>query len=820
MAEALYRKYRPQIFEDVVGQEPIERTLKNAIAQDKVSHAYLFTGPRGTGKTTTARLLAKALLCEQGPTDEPDGTCEDCLMIADGVHPDVYELDAASRTGVDNVREEIISRVHFAPTRGRYKIYIIDEVHMLSTAAFNALLKTLEEPPEHVVFILATTDPQKVPETIHSRCQRFDFHSIPTADIISRLSAICSEEDVEYEPEALEVVAHKAQGGMRNALTGLEQLIAFSEGKVTLSLAESMFGGITAQDLSSIVGALGKRDAAECFRWVAEYANSGADLATLATELAARIRNLYVMKIGGAEVALDVGQRQREQMSEEVQLFSVDRLARLLGVLGELIIELKTSTNARLSLEIALTRMVRPESDLTLEALAERVANLEQGTRVMGAAMPSGGDVASGPISVGAPLAPLANASMGAASASVASQRAPIHDRRIEFDTPSSKGDTFKSSQPTPAATAASSGMPSYGAPVQAASVPSVPTAPAYSAPAPASHGVPSAKVATPASAPAMSSLNPAVIPAGYNLENPAALQRIWQSACSILRQSQSPSSVFFLNTKVIFDTATQAIVIQFPAQNDFVFKQAQKPEVQQSVAAALQQAYGQPVQFRFEKMQGAAEVPTQTAPAPAVPPVPLQTPAAPPAPASVVSTPQYPPFGTPQGQGAVPGGHPGSGVFSGTAPSGTVPVAAPVPSQAAVIPPASQTPVAQPNTLPVAPAPTKAAPTSPADVPPWDEVPYGEEDFYPYEGADTSGPSFDELPSQAPAAQASAPVSEVPTAPPVPPATSVVSAQPPVGTSAPVDGGGGSATLNEVQSILAAGFGDGIVVESIDDNA
>jgi len=234
MAEALYRKYRPQVFEDVVGQEPIERTLKNALAQDKVSHAYLFCGPRGTGKTTTARLLAKALLCQSGPTPDPDGTCEDCELIAEGTHPDVYELDAASRTGVENVREEIISRVQFAPTRGRYKVYIIDEVHMLSTAAFNALLKTLEEPPSHVVFVLCTTDPQKVPETIHSRCQRFDFRRIAPETMVSRLGAICMAEDVEFEGEALDLIAQRAEGGLRNALTSLEQIIAYEGGKVTL----------------------------------------------------------------------------------------------------------------------------------------------------------------------------------------------------------------------------------------------------------------------------------------------------------------------------------------------------------------------------------------------------------------------------------------------------------------------------------------------------------------------------------------------------------------------------------------------------------
>lgn len=377
MAEALYRKYRPQTFEDVVGQTHIERTLKNAIESDKVSHAYLFCGPRGTGKTTTARLLAKALLCEHGPTPSPDGTCEQCLAIADGNHPDVNELDAASRTGVENVREEIIGRVQYAPTRGRYKIYIIDEVHMLSTAAFNALLKTLEEPPSHVVFILCTTDPQKVPETIHSRCQRFDFHRLSNDEIVSRLGAVCVSEGVEFEGDALDLAAHRAQGGMRDALTTLEQLIAFGGGKVTLEVAQSVLGSIDATDISTVVNGIAKRDAATCFTWLSEYVETGADLARFARDLAGYVRDLYVLVLTDGALAVDAPQASRASMASEAQSFGADRLAYVLRVLGDLNNELRTSSNPRLSFEIALTRMVRPESDLTIESLAARVAALE-----------------------------------------------------------------------------------------------------------------------------------------------------------------------------------------------------------------------------------------------------------------------------------------------------------------------------------------------------------------------------------------------------------------------------------------------------------
>ena len=470
MAEALYRKYRPQIFEDVVGQEQIERTIKNAIEQDKVSHAYLFCGPRGTGKTTMARILAKALMCERGPAALPDGTCEQCQLIASGEHPDVIELDAASRTGVDNVREEILSRVSYAPTRGRCKVYIIDEVHMLSIAAFNALLKTLEEPPDHVVFILATTDPQKVPETIHSRCQRFDFRRISNESIVSRLGAVCVAEGVEFEGDALDLIAHHAGGGMRNALTSLEQTIAFGEGKVTLAVAERMLGGVDSGDLANIVQALGKRDAAACFNWVAEFVESGSDLAQFARELAQHVRNLYVMSLAGTDVALDVSASERRQLADELPLFGTDRLARMLQVLGDVMAELKTSTNPRLSFEIGCTRMVRPEGDLTLAALAERVEALERS----GVAVASPA-AAAAPVSAPAPAADAPAATAPAAAPAAAPQAAP---RPAAAERPA----------PAPASALATPAAPAAPAPAAPASAPSAQVAPAPPAPAAGRH--------------------------------------------------------------------------------------------------------------------------------------------------------------------------------------------------------------------------------------------------------------------------------------------------------------------------------------------
>ncbi len=603
MSEALYRKYRPQTFEDVVGQEHIERTIKNAIEQDKVSHAYLFCGPRGTGKTTTARLLAKALLCEGGPTADPDGTCEDCQLIAAGEHPDVYELDAASRTGVDNVREEIINRVQFAPTRGRYKVYIIDEVHMLSVAAFNALLKTLEEPPSHVVFILATTDPQKVPETIHSRCQRFDFRRISAEAMVARLGAVCVSEGVEFEGEALDLIAHRAEGGLRNALTSLEQIIAFGEGKVTLAGAEAMLGSLDSSEMSEIMNAVGTRDAAACFRWTAQYVETGADLARFVGDMAERVRNLYVMSLVGADVALEVSESERRELTGELPLFGPDRLARLLGVLGDLSAELKTSTNPRLSFEIALTRMVRPDSDLTLEALAERIEALESGysacSRVIAPAAALTAAAPAAAVATGAPSSaapePSARAHRGAAS----SAGSAMGQAGASFD--SCHARTAATEMPASQEVASrGAGSPAGGFQASAEAVPVVNAATA----AAATEAAPRENAAAAAAAVAGASAVCGAIPAELadTLRNEAALQRIWSSAIASLKKSKAAYGVLFLNTKAVLDEGRGMLVIEFPVENAFAFNAVQKPDVQDAVSAALAQSCGAAIPFAFSK--------------------------------------------------------------------------------------------------------------------------------------------------------------------------------------------------------------------------
>jgi len=552
--EALYRKYRPTTFKDVVGQEHIERTLKNAIEQGKVSHAYLFCGPRGTGKTTMARILAKALLCERGPTVEPDGTCPECEAIAQGTHPDVYELDAASRTGVDNVREEIIARVNYAPTRGAWKVYIIDEVHMLTNAAFNALLKTLEEPPEHILFILCTTDPQKVPDTIQSRCQRFDFHRISNEAIVSRLGAICVEEGVDFEGEALDLIAYRADGGMRNALTSLEQLIAFGGGHVTLEGAQNLLGSLDETDLSEIVLAIGKRDAAACFNWVARYVETGADLAQFVSDLSEYVRNMYLLSMAGIEVEISVNEATRKAMVDQLKYFGQDRLSRLLVVLGDLSKELHSSSNPRLSFEIALTRMVRPESDLTIEALAERIEELER--KIASGQVGTAVQVSTSPLQA-APQAMPQQANFQDSPQQVSSLQAnsqPVATAPVQENPP----------QPAP-----QGGMPS--------GVESVPST--------------------------QNSAASGALP--IEVTNPAAVQRFWHSVTSSLRKANPARGVLFMNAKIFGESNGSGLVITFGKDNGFAYTAAQKPEVQQLLSQTIDSIAGGHVPYRLMLEEG-----------------------------------------------------------------------------------------------------------------------------------------------------------------------------------------------------------------------
>ena len=836
MAEALYRKYRPQIFEDVVGQEHIERTIKNAIAQDKVSHAYLFTGPRGTGKTTTARLLAKALLCEKGPTAEPDGTCEDCEMIAAGEHPDVYELDAASRTGVENVREEIIGRVQFAPTRGRYKVYIIDEVHMLSTAAFNALLKTLEEPPSHVVFILATTDPQKVPETIHSRCQRFDFRRISTEAMVSRLGAICTAENVEFEGEALELIAHRAEGGMRNALTSLEQLIAFGDGAVTMEVAERMLGAVDSTDLADIVRTIGARDAAACFRWVAEYVETGADMAQFVANLAEHMRNMYVMAVAGPEVVLDVSEATRRELSEELPLFGVDRLARLLGVLGDVAGELKTSTNPRLTFEIALTRMVRPDADVTLEALAERVETLERqlaGASVVAAApvVPAGAALVGGDL--GRPSAPSGSASSGSHSAvlaeggprpapteGIASTATPVATAPAAVAPASAAtapaavapaganpaaavpagsspvgGDLGRPSAPAGSAPCDSQSVPlAEGGPVSAPTEGVAPTAtPVAVAPAPSTACAPAPAPSAPTVA---GSLSPEIV---ATLSNMAALQRLWAGVLASLKKSKAAYGVLFMNTKAVFDAAAGALLIEFPAENDFAFRAVQKPDVQAELAQALRrEAHGD---IPFELRKGGASAPMASAPAAASAfnaPAPIARSV--PAPSAASSAASASPMSGAPSSVSAPAVPASAAASPAPAPDDDRPPYDDyVPYDDADIP--FEDPfaarAASPQGAATSPAPSvpaNAASAAPSEVPPWEDAPQ----VPAPSGATPQAPAFAPAPSPAPSMA-------TPSATTLPPEPDAVSGPSPNPVEEP-----------DLAASLAFGFGDGVNFEEV----
>ena len=379
------RKYRPQAFDEVVGQSHITTTLKNAITQNRVAHAYIFAGPRGVGKTTTARILAKALNCELGPTDNPCNKCPSCAEITQGVSLDILEIDGASNRGIDEIRN-LRENVKFSPSKGKFKVYIIDEVHMLTSEAFNALLKTLEEPPPHAKFIFATTQAHKVPPTILSRCQRFDFRRISIKDIVDSLKGIAKKEGIKVDDDVLMLIARHSDGSMRDAQVVLDQIASFSEGRVRYEDASKILGAVSDDILFSLADSIKSHDAVKALKTIDELADEGKDMVQVILYLIEHFRNLSVIKVSKDPASLiDASIEKIKLYDDQARKFTVEEILYIIYTLSNAIDFVRKSSMARIPLEVAMVKLTRIGAILPSGQILERLERLEKGLKDAGA---------------------------------------------------------------------------------------------------------------------------------------------------------------------------------------------------------------------------------------------------------------------------------------------------------------------------------------------------------------------------------------------------------------------------------------------------